>query len=113
MYYLRFLNSLVNLATVLTLVLRISVLVSPSALLESCSNYYKSMVSNSLDEAGEKAELLPTMAKSISVTFSARKGRDHVKRSMSPGKWNGWSTSLYYLMFILSFSINITAPLLL
>jgi hypothetical protein len=46
------------------------------------------MFSSSFEFDGENAWLLPTIAKSISVTFSARKGSDQVNRSMSPGKWN-------------------------
>ena len=49
----------------------------------------------------------------ISPILSARNGSDHEKRSRPLGKLNGCSTSLYYLMFILSFSIKITAPLFL
>ena len=49
----------------------------------------------------------------ISPILSIRKGSDQEIRSSWPGRWNGYSTSLYCLMFILSFSIKITAPLFL
>ena len=49
----------------------------------------------------------------ISPNLSAKNGRDQEKRSNPCGKLNGYSTSLYYLIFILSFSIKITAPLFL
>lgn len=50
---------------------------------------------------------------SISPILSAKNGKDQEKRSKLLGKVKGYSTSLYYLMFILSFSIKITAPLFL
>jgi len=49
----------------------------------------------------------------ISPNLSAKNGKDQEKRSSPCGKLNGYSTSLYYLIFILSFSIKITAPLFL
>jgi hypothetical protein len=49
----------------------------------------KSIYSNSLALLGEYAAFYPTIENSISVTFSAKKGIDHVKRSIFPGKWNG------------------------
>jgi len=49
----------------------------------------------------------------ISPILSAKNGRDHENKSKLFGKLNGCSTSLYYLIFILSFSIKITAPLFL
>ena len=49
----------------------------------------------------------------ISPILSARKGSDHENKSRPFGRLNGYSTSLYCLMFILSFSIKITAPLFL
>jgi len=49
----------------------------------------------------------------ISPILSVRKGSDHENRSRLFGKLKGWGTSLYYLMFILSFSMRITAPLFL
>jgi len=50
---------------------------------------------------------------SISPILSAKKGRDQENKSRLFGSVNGYSTSLYYLIFILSFSIRITAPLFL
>lgn len=47
------------------------------------------MLSSSLAETGEYVLLAPTIAYNISVTFSAKNGIDHVKRSISLGKWNG------------------------
>lgn len=49
----------------------------------------------------------------ISPSLSAKNGKDHENKSSPYGKLKGYSTSLYYLMFILSFSIKITAPLFL
>ena len=49
----------------------------------------------------------------ISPILSARNGNDHENKSRPFGRLNGYSTSLYCLIFILSFSINITAPLFL
>ena len=49
----------------------------------------------------------------ISPILSARKGSDHENKSRPFGRLNGYSTSLYCLIFILSFSIKITAPLFL
>ena len=50
---------------------------------------------------------------SMSPILSARNGKDQEKRSKPLGKENGCSTSLYYLIFILSSSIKMTAPLFL
>lgn len=50
---------------------------------------------------------------SISEILSTKKGRDHENKSRLLGSMNGYSTSLYYFIFILSFSIKITAPLFL
>ncbi len=49
----------------------------------------------------------------ISPILSDKNGSDHENKSRPLGKLNGYSTSLYYLIFILSFSIRITAPLFL
>ena len=59
--YLRFLNNLVSLATVFTLVRRISILPSPSSFAGSLSSFEKSMFSSSFAELGENAELDPTI----------------------------------------------------
>jgi hypothetical protein len=49
----------------------------------------------------------------ISCILSLKKGSDQENRSRLLGNENGYSTSLYCFIFILSFSIKITAPLFL
>jgi len=61
----------------------------------------------------ETIDYLLSILSIISAILSDKNGRDQENKSKLFGRLNGCSTSLYYLIFILSFSIRITAPLFL